>query len=163
MSGTRFWRRVCSPDTQTGDNEQPRTHQALGRLRQAGELASVIDRGHATSRRNSGKMLAMAKKTSCCQRRPRCRPALAKELRAVRLLLGHTKIERTARYLGIEVDDALAIAEQVDVGNNPGRAAYAADPQRPFRARNYIRSGLSAWRVPAAGLPASPSEPTKAM
>jgi hypothetical protein len=28
--------------------------------------------------------------------------------------LGHTKIESTIRYLGIEVDDALAIAEQVD-------------------------------------------------
>jgi integrase len=36
-------------------------------------------------------------------------------LRAVQLLLGHTKIESTARCLGIEVDDALAIAEQVDV------------------------------------------------
>ena len=36
-------------------------------------------------------------------------------LRAVRLLLGHTKIESTVRYLGIEVDDALAIAEQVEV------------------------------------------------
>src|ERR1700722_15353349 len=34
-------------------------------------------------------------------------------LRAVQLLLGHTKIESTVRYLGIEVDDALAIAEQV--------------------------------------------------
>ena len=33
----------------------------------------------------------------------------------VQLLLGHTKIESTVRYLGIEVDDALAIAEQVDV------------------------------------------------
>jgi hypothetical protein len=31
------------------------------------------------------------------------------------LLLGHTKIESTVRYLGIEVDDALAIAEQVEV------------------------------------------------
>jgi hypothetical protein len=30
-------------------------------------------------------------------------------------LLGHTKIESTVRYLGIDVDDALAIAEQVDV------------------------------------------------
>ena len=29
-------------------------------------------------------------------------------LRAVQLLLGHTKIESTVRYLGIEVDDALA-------------------------------------------------------
>jgi integrase len=36
-------------------------------------------------------------------------------LRAVQLLLGHTKIESTVGYLGIEVDNALAIAEQVDV------------------------------------------------
>jgi integrase len=36
-------------------------------------------------------------------------------LRAVQILLGHTKIESTVRYLGIEVDDALAIAEQVDI------------------------------------------------
>ena len=43
-------------------------------------------------------------------------------LRAVQLLLGHTKIESTVRYLGIEVDDALAIAERVDVLRYPGRA-----------------------------------------
>ena len=36
-------------------------------------------------------------------------------LRAVQLLLGHTKIESTVRYLGIEVDDALNIAEQFDI------------------------------------------------
>jgi integrase len=36
-------------------------------------------------------------------------------LRAVQLLLGHTKIESTVRYLGIDVEDALSIAEQVDV------------------------------------------------
>ena len=36
-------------------------------------------------------------------------------LRAVQLLLGHTKIESTVRYLGIEVDDALSIAEEVDL------------------------------------------------
>jgi site-specific recombinase XerC len=36
-------------------------------------------------------------------------------LRAVQLLLGHTKVESTVRYLGIEVDDTLATAEQIDV------------------------------------------------
>jgi site-specific recombinase XerC len=36
-------------------------------------------------------------------------------LRAVQLLLGYSKIESTVRYLGIDVDDALTIAEQVDV------------------------------------------------
>ena len=36
-------------------------------------------------------------------------------LRAVQLLLGHTKLESTVRYLGIEVDDALHIAEQIEL------------------------------------------------
>jgi site-specific recombinase XerC len=36
-------------------------------------------------------------------------------LRAVQLLLGHTKLESTVRYLGIEMDDALAISEQVEL------------------------------------------------
>ena len=38
-----------------------------------------------------------------------------RNLRAVQLLLGHTKVESTVRYLGVEVDDALEIAEQTDV------------------------------------------------
>jgi integrase len=38
-----------------------------------------------------------------------------KNLRAVQLLLGHTKIESTVRYLGIEVEDALELAEQTEV------------------------------------------------
>lgn len=38
-----------------------------------------------------------------------------KNLRAVQLLLGHTKIESTVRYLGIEVEDALEMAEQTDI------------------------------------------------
>jgi integrase len=36
-------------------------------------------------------------------------------LRAVQLLLGHTKLESTVRYLGVEVDDALLIAEQTEI------------------------------------------------
>ena len=38
-----------------------------------------------------------------------------KNLRAVQLLPGHTKLESTVRYLGIEVDDALEMAEQTEV------------------------------------------------
>ena len=36
-------------------------------------------------------------------------------LRASQLLLGHGKLESTVRYLGIEVDDALEISEQIDL------------------------------------------------
>lgn len=49
----------------------------------------------------------------------RTKPALiyrrTRNLRAVQLLLGHTKLESTVRYLGLEVDDALEIAEQTEI------------------------------------------------
>lgn len=38
-----------------------------------------------------------------------------KNLRAVQLLLGHAKVESTVRYLGIELDDALSIAEKTEI------------------------------------------------
>lgn len=38
-----------------------------------------------------------------------------RNLRDIQLLLGHTKLESTVRYLGIEVDDALEMAEQTEV------------------------------------------------
>lgn len=55
-------------------------------------------------------------------------------LRAVQLLLGHAKVESTVRYLGIEVDDALSIVEQVEVGKL-GQGGNALPPlNRPSRA-----------------------------
>ena len=38
-----------------------------------------------------------------------------KNIRAVQLLLGHTKLESTLRYLGIEVEDALELSEQTEI------------------------------------------------
>ena len=38
-----------------------------------------------------------------------------KNLRAVQLLLGHSKLDSTVQYLGIEIDDALEMSEQIDV------------------------------------------------
>ena len=38
-----------------------------------------------------------------------------KNLRVLQLLLGHTKLEGTLRYLGLEVDDALEISEQTEI------------------------------------------------
>ena len=38
-----------------------------------------------------------------------------KNIRAVQLLLGHTKVEHTVRYLGIELEDALTLAEQTEM------------------------------------------------
>jgi integrase len=38
-----------------------------------------------------------------------------KNLRAVQILLGHTKLESTVKYLGVEVDDALELSEQTDI------------------------------------------------
>ena len=36
-------------------------------------------------------------------------------LRAVQLLLGHTKVDSTVRYSGVELEDALTIAERIDI------------------------------------------------
>ena len=36
-------------------------------------------------------------------------------IRAIQILLGHTKIENTVRYLGVDVEDALLLAERTEV------------------------------------------------
>jgi site-specific recombinase XerC len=56
-----------------------------------------------------------------------------KNLRAVQSLLGHTKLESTALYLGIEVDDALELAEQTEVYRHDNRSATCAVADRPWR------------------------------
>ena len=50
-----------------------------------------------------------------------------KNLRAVQLLLGHSKLESTVRYLGIEVDDALEISERIEICSGGGSATSAQD------------------------------------
>lgn len=42
-------------------------------------------------------------------------PSPDQESAAVQLLLGHSKLESTMRYLGIEVDDALEMSEQTEI------------------------------------------------
>jgi site-specific recombinase XerC len=42
-------------------------------------------------------------------------PRRTKNLRSVQLLLGHTKLESTVRYLGIEIDDAFEMAGQTEI------------------------------------------------
>jgi hypothetical protein len=51
---------------------------------------------------------------SMCRTKPAQVNKKNANLRAVQLLLGPTKLASTVRYLGIEVDDALAISEQVE-------------------------------------------------
>jgi site-specific recombinase XerC len=54
-------------------------------------------------------------RTRCGVQRPAQIYRKTGNLRAMQLLLGHTKLESTVRYLGIEVDDALNMAEQVEL------------------------------------------------
>lgn len=50
-----------------------------------------------------------------------------RNLRAVQLLLGHTKVDSTVRYLGVELEDALSISEKIDIrdlGERRGSFAF---------------------------------------
>ena len=72
-----------------------------------------------------------------------------KNLRAVQLLPGHARLESTGRYLGVEVDDALEMAEQAEARPN-GRRAVVCRPQAvigPSKANGRFPSGCGrSWR-----------------
>src|SRR4051812_15374980 len=65
-----------------------------------------------------------------------------KNLRAVQVLLGHTNLESTVRYLGIEVDDALEMAEQTEVYTSQRISGHSTVADRPKAAvqRNRLRA-----------------------
>jgi hypothetical protein len=75
-----------------------------------------------------------------------------KNLRAVQLLLGHSKLESTVRYLGIEVDDALEIAEQTEIGSVAARSPSEGTRDRAalrFARRTGPRDWLLSVRIRA--------------
>ena len=81
----------------------------------ASSLDSVVSRIIHTWARSIGLDPATYGTHSMRRTKPTLIYRRTKNLRAVQLLLGHTKLESTVRYLGIEVDDALEIAEQTEV------------------------------------------------
>ena len=93
----------------------PTSHLFPGRARRAGHLSTRqyarIVSGWVTAigldRHAYGTHSMRRTKASLIYRR-------TKNIRAVQLLLGHTKLESTVRYLGIEVEDALEMAEQTE-------------------------------------------------
>lgn len=87
---------------------------------------SRVDRGHPMTTRQYGRLvdewieaIGLAPSAYGTHSLRRTKAALiyrkTGNIRAVQLLLGHTKLDSTVRYLGVEVEDALAIAESIDV------------------------------------------------
>ena len=95
-----FSRRLPIPE-QVQEGRSPIDTPVRANRRQVGDVHPELDRsayGTHTMRRT--KPTLIYRRTG--------------NLRAVQLPLGHTKIESTVRYLGVEVDDALALAEQTE-------------------------------------------------
>jgi hypothetical protein len=90
-----FSRAVSGPDLAFRDGQYARIVRAWV------ESAGIDGSAYGTHSMRRTKAAQIYKKTG--------------NLRAVQLLLGHTKLESTVRYLGIEVDDALSISEQVEL------------------------------------------------
>lgn len=68
---------------------------------------------------------------------------------AVQPLLGHTKLEGTARYLGIEVDDSLEMSEQTEARRSCSReAAIGTVASLPEAVINAVRQRCNGLTVP---------------
>jgi integrase len=94
----------------------PDNHLFVGRLRDSPHLST---RQYARIVHRWVKALGLNSAAYGTHTMRRTKAALiyrgTKNLRVVQLLLGHSKLESTVRYLGIDVDDALEIGEQTEV------------------------------------------------
>lgn len=96
-----------------------------------------------------------------------------RNLRAVQILLGHTKIENTVRYRGVNVEDALTLAEGTEIrlprflaaGEGAGRLRPRHDRARGLHGslaeanRFRCASPSSNPRLPATSVPSCGSAP----
>jgi len=69
----------------------------------------------------------------------------------VQPLLGHSKLESTVRYLGIEVDDALEISEQTEIWARAGPPDLRSMQRPPDGLRRHKREDCAASQ-PAQGV-----------
>lgn len=110
--GTRdsIWNWVCSPEmlrcaflfpSRFHDRPHVSTRQYARLVRDWVSAIGLDASGYGTHSLRRTKAAQIYRKTG--------------NLRAVQLLLGHTKVDSTVRYLGVELEDALSIAENIDI------------------------------------------------
>lgn len=105
-----IWNWVCSPEmhgcaylfpSRVHDRPHVSTRQYARLVREWVSAIGLDPSGYGTHSLRRTKAALIYRKTG--------------NLRAVQLLLGHTKVDSTVRYLGVELEDALSIAEKIDI------------------------------------------------
>ena len=105
-----IWNWVCSPEmlghaclfpSRLHDRPHVSTRQYARLVRDWVSAIGLDSSGYGTHSLRRTKAAQIYRKTG--------------NLRAVQLLLGHTKVDSTVRYLGVELEDALSIAEKIDI------------------------------------------------